>query len=83
MHLTCVEWTRPSVTMVIRNQSLISGETVTSDVHDHCLCKGISPGPGKGTSCSFAQINNALIFINPYDNDFKRNETNASRLFLD
>ena len=66
MHLTCVEWTRPSVTMVIRNQSLISGETVMSDVHGHCLCKGISPGPGKGTSCSFAQINNALIFINSY-----------------
>ena len=67
MHITCVEWTCPSVTMVIRSLNLISGESVTSDVHGHCLSKGLSPGPGKGSSCSFAQINNALIFINPYN----------------
>ena len=66
MHITCVEWNRPSVTMVIKSLSLISGESVTSDVHGHCICKGQSPGSEKGTSCSDAKINYALIFINRY-----------------
>ena len=74
MHITCVEWTRLSVTMVIKSMSLISGESVTSDVHGHCLCKGLSPGPEKGTSCSVAQIDKALIFINPYSEGASTNE---------